>query len=236
MKTNSCFKLTTIALVLVVLLQYSDGISSVNAQETRAVSGFSEISCSISGHIYISQSENESLRLEGPSTELQKIITEVQGGKLKIYSTKNISGKDDISMYISVKELTDLSLSGSCKVDFQTPIKVDVLRMALSGSGTIDLPKLSGNKLEAHISGSGNVNLGGNLENSFVIHISGSGDIKASTLEAKKVEVHISGSGSAEVFPTEKLESRVSGSGSVYYKGRPLVDAAASGSGKTKPL
>ncbi len=203
--------------------------------EKRDVTGFKAIKCSIPADMEISQGNTEELILFGDSEDLEKIITKVSEGNLKIY-TNSRSNLDNIKIKITVKELNAVSLSGSGSINFNTPLKTDEMELRLSGSGKISCPELTASELEIGLSGSGNVNVGGKLEGELEVSISGSANVDCSNLQAKEVKVKISGSGDVKVWATEELVSNISGSGSVYYKGKPLVEANTSGSGKTKPL
>jgi hypothetical protein len=226
-------RLAGIAAVL-VLLSFTQ--VSKAQQEKRDVSGFDKISYSISGELEITQGNMEELILIGDSEDLEKIITKVDGGKLKIYTNNNNSRLSNVIVKVTVKELSALSIAGSGDVEFKSDMKTGEFELELSGSANIACPNITAREVEINLAGSGNIKMGGELESELEISIAGSGNIDCASLKAKEVEVNIAGSGDASVWATDELESNIVGSGNVYYKGRPLVDAETSGSGKTKPL
>lgn len=225
------FKGISIVLLFLSFTQFTSA-----QQVKRDVSDFNEISFSIAGDLEITQGNKEELLLIGEADDLEKIITRVEDGNLKIYTKNNFSHMGKVKVKVTVKELNELSLAGSGNVKFMTDLKTDEFEMDLSGSGNIRCEKITGNEMEINLAGSGNVYMGGELAEELEISIAGSGNVDCANLKAKEVEVSIAGSGDAKVWATDELESSIVGSGSVYYKGNPVVDAETSGSGKTKPL
>lgn len=222
--------------IAAVLLFLSFTQVAFTQQEKRDVSGFNKISYSIAGDLEITQGDKEELILIGESDDLEKIITRVDDGNLKIYTKINFSHQGKVKVKVTVKELDELSLAGSGNVKFMTDLKTSEFEMDLSGSGNINCENITGKEVEISLAGSGNIYMGGELEEELEISIAGSGNVDCANLKAKEVEVSIAGSGNAKVWATNELESNIVGSGSVYYKGNPIVDAETSGSGKTKPL
>jgi hypothetical protein len=207
-------------------------------KETREVEKFSSIGLSVSADLILVQGTPQKVVLEGNAEDLEKIITELDGSSLEIKHKHDFSRIGKIKIYITVKDIEGLSVSGSGSITSDGPVKSDRLALAVSGSGTITLTDLTANSISSAVSGSGTIHMSG--KNAKVdkqnIAISGSGDVFAEDLETRIVKVGISGSGSCKVFASEKLEAGVSGSGKVYYKGKAVVDAAVSGSGKVRTI
>jgi hypothetical protein len=236
MKTIKNLRLAFLVLISVVISQCVTNSDLKAQQEKRDIPDFSRIDYSISGDLEIIQGNNVGLMLEGDQKDLDKVTTEVENGALKVYIKNHFSNIGKIKVYVTVVNLEEINISGSCKTTVKSGLKTEKMGIHISGSGNVDIPDLTAGMAEFHISGSGSIHAGGTIKGQLEVHISGSGSAKASELQATDVEVHISGSGSAEVNANSTLESRISGSGSVFYKGNPKVDAESSGSGRTKPL
>jgi len=207
----------------------------VSAQkEIREVKDFNKVSFSIAGNLEIEQGNHEGLILIGQKEDLERVVTKVEDGKLKIYrkpgSVKNMK---DVTAKLVVKNLKKLSVNGSGDVVFRTDFKTEDFEMNVSGSGDIRCEELTAENLEINIAGSGDMSLGGKVSSHFEINIAGSGDVDAAELKADTVEVSIAGSGDAKVWAESNLETSISGSGSVRYKGDPKVNADIHGSGST---
>ncbi|MES2275547.1 MAG: head GIN domain-containing protein [Bacteroidota bacterium] len=215
------------------------GFNSAFAEtQDRHLSGFHAISESGSFDIYITQGATESVRVEAPSDIINKIITEVSGDVLKIHEKSdhfnwgNIfnGGHKKIAVYIVVKDIHAISLSGSGDAFFKEGLSADRLELKTSGSGDM-LGKVNVKTLETGISGSGDIKLSGSAETS-TISTNGSGDFSGRDLVTATTMVRISGSGDASVNATQKLDARVSGSGDIRYTGgAKQISSHSSGSG-----
>jgi len=192
--------------------------------DDRHLSGFNAISVSGSYDVYITQGATESVKVEAPDDELNRIVTEVQNGVLKIYNKKgswsdwgwNNNHKKAV-VYVSIKDINSIVISGSGNVYFKDGITANAFKLRLSGSADV-LGKLNAKTLEATISGSGNIKISGRADNATV-GVSGSGDYSAKELVTVSTSIHVSGSGDASVNASQKIDASVSGSGDVRYTG-----------------
>ena len=189
---------------------------------------------------YISgRGDVQKLELKGDRDDIEEILTEVRSGKLVIRNRSNSwfgwSSTRGLEIYVTVRELESLNLSGSGKAYGENKITSDYLELKVSGSGSMDL-KADAKETDIMISGSGKVYLSGEGDRSHVA-ISGSGSVRAENFKANSFKIRISGSGSCEIHAVESIDSRISGSGSVRYKGDPRnVNASSSGSGKVRKM
>jgi hypothetical protein len=204
-------------------------------EEKREVSGFNSISYALPGTLEIVQGTNESLVLKGNKDDLERIITKVEGDNLKIYTKSHSANLSDVSIFVTVINLNELSAAGSGDIRIKDVLKSTEFEMSLSGSGDLNCSRLEASGVEISLAGSGDVTIAGKV-NEVEISIAGSGDVKADGLESEEAEVSIAGSGSVKVWAVKKLETSIVGSGDVYYKGNPLIDAETVGSGSTKAL
>lgn len=224
-------------------------------KETRDVSSFTKVNYRIHGKLFIRQGNTQKVELEGDADLLQKIETEVSGGKLSIGMKDKMwnwnSGNQKLTVYITVKNLEGMYLSGSGDVVGETAFNTGDMEIKIGGSGNLKMEVNATGELEADISGSGDLDLKGKCsrfdsnvsgsgkailavtvsgEASF--GISGSGKISA-TGSSDKVKTSISGSGKllAADFATKSCHVRISGSGDVEINVKDELDASISGSG-----
>ncbi|NND15545.1 MAG: DUF2807 domain-containing protein [Eudoraea sp.] len=175
------------------------------------------------------------ITIKGEENLLEYLITEVKKDKLVIrvkkgyYLSPSSWKSGGIEITVPVKEIRDVSLSGSGDIVGKTHLNADIFRASMSGSGDITLD-IDANDLDVSLSGSGDINLKGSA-NELDISVSGSGDVKAYDLKAKKVDANVSGSADIKVTATEYLYAKVSGSGDIYYRGNAKVESKTSGSG-----
>jgi hypothetical protein len=224
----------TAALLLFVNIAFAD-------TQDRHITGFNAIQLSASCDVYITQSSTESVRVEAPGNVIGKIITEVQGGVLKIYSKGQsgwgnwFSGGKKTVVYISAKDIVNIGVSGSGNVYFKNGITTNNLKIRVSGSGDI-LGKINVKSFESSVSGSGNIKLNGKAD---VVNatVSGSGDYTARDLNSLSTTIRVSGSGDASVYASQKIDASVSGSGDIRYAGSPKqVLTSSHGSGDIRRL
>jgi hypothetical protein len=164
------------------------------------------------GELTIEQTGAESLTISAEDNLLPQLTSEVEGDTLML-------GKKPNTEIVTTKPIT------------YTLTMKEISGLAVSGSGTINAPKLTTAALGTEISGSGVITTGGST-NDQDVEISGSGRYMADGLTSKTVKAGISGSGTASAVATDVLDVKISGSGSLTYQGSPQVTQAISGSGK----
>jgi Putative auto-transporter adhesin, head GIN domain len=210
---------------------------STSEIQDRHLSGFNAVSVGGSFDVYITQGSTESVKVEAPGEVIDRIITEVDGGVLRIYNKNNSWHWGDmwgnhkkIVVHVTAKDLNAVSLSGSGDVFFKEGITANSLKLRISGSGDMT-GKVDTKTLESSISGSGDMKLSGRADNSTV-SVVGSGDYTARYLVTINSAVRVIGSGDAEINASEKVDASVRGSGDIRYTGAAKnVNSNKTGSG-----
>jgi hypothetical protein len=140
----------------------------------------------------------------------------VTGSKLIIRtkSNTNITTENDIRIDVTMKSLQDV---------------------VLSGSGSIDVPDLSGQSVSVSMPGSGMITMTGTADR-VDIRLAGSGNIYCDGLQARSAVINLPGSGNITAYASESLDARLMGSGNISYKGNPSqVSKSVTGSGSIVP-
>ena len=203
-------------------------------KETRDVESFSAISLGISGELYITQGSPQDVVIEADESSLDKIVTEVKDGILKIRQEKPWrQNLKNVTIRVTVPEIEGLYLAGSGSMIAERAINTEEISIKVSGSGKIKLQEVKADEIGIAVSGSGNILIAGGAEE-MDLAISGSGSVKAGDMVVDECSVRMSGSGNCEVNVSGELEARISGSGRVTYFGNPEIDAVVSGSGRVK--
>jgi hypothetical protein len=206
-------------------------------KQNRHLSGFSAISVTGSYDVYITQGNSESVTVEADDDIINRIITEVKDGELRIYTKKGDSGfnfswgdKNKMIIRIAAKDLNEISLTGSGDVFFKDGLRASKLALSVTGSGDIT-GKVEVKNLESTVTGSGDIALDGRAESS-VVKVSGSGDFRGKTLVTNNTTVRVVGSGDASVNVTRQITASVAGSGDIRYTGSAKqITTSKSGSG-----
>jgi hypothetical protein len=202
----------------------------------RHLSGFNAINIAGPFDVKITQGETESVKVEAPADVMDRVLTEVNNGVLKIYSKHDyfhwgdLFGHKKVLVYVTIKDVNAINISGSGDAWFKDGLTSNSLRLSISGSGDMT-GKVEVKTLESSISGSGDMKLSGRAENSTV-HVVGSGDFTARNLLTVNSSVRVSGSGDAEINASERVDASVNGSGDVHYTGAARnINSSKSGSG-----
>jgi hypothetical protein len=108
-------------------------------KETRNVSSFDALDISSAFDIYLTQGNKESLVIEADDNLMDNIITEVNGGTLKIYVKGNVRNVKEMKAFISFKMLEKIELSGACDLFGENTFKFDDLDIESSGASDIEM-------------------------------------------------------------------------------------------------
>ncbi|OYX23806.1 MAG: hypothetical protein B7Z16_01715 [Algoriphagus sp. 32-45-6] len=205
-------------------------VFTVQAQKSqiRTPGTFTKIETGGSWDVFITKGDRDEIRLESGSFDLSKVITELTGRKLEIKLERGNYRNVDLEVYITVRELESVGVSGSGNVQLLSDFGADEFSLGSSGSGVIEAKRITAEKLNVGMSGSGEIRIaGGQVEN---LHVgqSGSGNFEGINLIAQNVKVGKSGSGQTSVHAEKSLTVGSSGSGNVYYRGNPENQSIAS--------
>ncbi len=191
---------------------------------------FSSIALGISGNLVLTQGSKQSVRIEAQANIMKLIKTSVKRGEWNIKFTEHVGYHKDITIYVTMETLEELSLGGSGNISSTNKFKnLDKVDISLGGSGNIDMD-LNAKDIDVSLGGSGNIELDGTC-NDLEISLAGSGNIKAFDLNTKTCEVSTAGSGNVDVSVNNSLEVSMVGSGDVRYNGNPEVETTIMGSG-----
>lgn len=203
------------------LLVFCVGYAFGQNRETRSVGTFTKIAFRVPGKLILRQGTPQKVELEGDKETLSKIDTEVSGDKLSIgregrWMDWSWGDRDRINVYVTVKDLEAISVSGSGDLIGEGKFTTGDLKLSVSGSGSLQIEVTASGELNADVSGSGRLEVKGSCR-SFESDISGSGKVVVSASIAEKADVSISGSGKLEASGTAKeIKASISGSGKVY--------------------
>ena len=199
--------------------------------EQRTVSSFDNIKIDGVLNVYLSQGDTEGVTVEIDDNLQQYVIVSNDGNKLTIESKDKFSNTTKNNVYITLKNLDYLDISGVGNVKTQTAIKSDQIKLDVSGVGNRHL-ELICQGIEVKKSGVGEVVLWGEASE-FIVKKSGVGNLEARELKAGIVSVNSSGVGNVSIYASEELSISNSGVGNVTYRGDAVIKAMdSSGVGK----
>ncbi len=204
-------------------------------KQDRSIQDFHALDVGGAFEVHLKQGSSESLVVEADADVVDKIITEVKDGVLKIYTEKGCCrNSGDMSIYLTFKELNSMEISGACDLENDGTLSFDKLKMEVSGASEIEL-KMSLDKLDLELSGASEIEFEGNC-NDVYMDASGASEIDAEDFEVAKMIIDASGASEIKVFVTGELLIDGSGATSIRYKGSPKLTADKSGATSIKPM
>ncbi|MEQ9403425.1 MAG: head GIN domain-containing protein [Cyclobacteriaceae bacterium] len=241
------------SLVVTLLGILAAGMTFAQSEETRNLSSFSEVSAQEGIDVYLKKGNKEEARVVARSVDLEDVLTEVSGGRLKIHLDGSRWRNVDVDVYVTYKSIDEINASSSGSITAEDPIEVDGdFEVGVSSSGdvraTIKADELSieasssgdavlnveVDEIRAEVSSSGDVELEGTARIQD-IEVSSSGDYDASDVDSEEAEASASSGGSIKVKVSGKIDARASSGGSVRYGGNPkYVDVSSSSGGSVK--
>jgi hypothetical protein len=184
--------------------------SGVGKSEDRDVGSFKRIDLATAVDLNITVGKPQKVTVTIDDNLLDNIRTRVHNGTLEITSRSSYSTDESGRIDVQIETLDGVTLSGS---------------------GTVKVFNLNGDKFEYVLSGSGDLVAEGRVKQ-LNVSLDGSGDVDTRKLDADDVSVEINGSGSARVLAHSSLDGVVNGSGDIEYTGDPEhVSRQVNGSG-----
>ena len=206
------------------------GSGNVVTKERKAAY-FNTVHVSSGIDVYLTQGEKESITVEADDNLHEYIETEIKDNTLKVFSQANIRSAKAKKVYVTIKEVEELTASSAGDLSGENTIKTKTLYLSASSAGDITL-KVETENLKCRLSSSGDITLTG-VANELEADLSSAGDLKAFDLETKIADISASSAGDARITVTENLRARASSAGDIYYMGNPkLIDTHSSSAGK----
>lgn len=224
-------------LVLFFSCESSNSYSSENEiQEKKVLSGVTRLQVDGVFNLTLTQSDDESIEVEGPSALIDKLIIDQQGDLL-VLKMEKIDGfnfnKSDFKIRISLKDLKELNYEGVGNIKTNGLFKVGDLEFLGNGVGNLEL-ELDAQKIDADFDMVGNIKLRGKANRAIFLN-NGIGNLDASELIVQNMDVNSSGIGKVEVYCVGDLSLVVDGIGKVSYSGNPrIIKKEVSGIGKVE--
>ncbi|WP_043480002.1 head GIN domain-containing protein [Janthinobacterium sp. HH01] len=205
-------------------------------KQNRELGHFTSLATSVSGNVEIRMGNTESISIETDDNLQALIETVVDNGTLRIRPTRKDVNLESRTMKIVVqaRSIEKIAVTGSGSVDVDK-LRAESLTFDVGGSGSINARNLESESVAIALGGSGNLKTSGNTER-LQISIGGSGRVQAGQLAARDATVSIGGSGQATVWAKQTLNLSVAGSGDIAYYGDPQLTKSVMGSGTIKRL
>lgn len=204
-------------------------------KEVRKVTSFDGIDVSGAFDIILKQGLVEEVTVEADANLLPIIRTEVVGGTLRIETKKPVNHVTVMRVYVTVKNLKNIDVSGA--VDITTDGRITVPELSIDASGASDSKmEIAVQKLKLSSSGASKMKFSGSATD-VRMDLSGAADIYGYDMLSETYDIDISGAGNAQINVSKRIRAEISGAGSVKYRGSPSeVDQSVSGAGSIKKV
>lgn len=215
-------------------------ISSKHKGDDRDVKNFNGVALAGPISVVVTLGNTESCRLEGDAEAIASIVTEVKGNVLIIRPENSITswarkyeGKK-ITAYITARELSNLTVSGSGSMVVNGKVTTGSLTNTVSGSGSLKVAA-DVDEYSSVVSGSGSLDISGSADHAKIV-LSSSGSFSGKNFEVNTLNSTISGSGTINIKAEENIKAFITGSGSVNYSGNAAVQKTVIGSGRVRKI
>ncbi len=184
---------------------FSGAFAAEQVEKAHDYNGFTQIEVAGVFDLDVEVGPDYSIRLSGPSGEMEKVQATLKGetlilDRIDAKSRKNRQRRrNGVKAVITMPELNALEVSG-------------VVDATIAGVDSADF--------SMNLSGVGEIEVAGRCDN-FHANVSGVGELEARGLECRTVDVDISGVGEASVFAADAVDASVSGIGEITVYGVP---------------
>jgi hypothetical protein len=224
-------KKSNIILGILFLISSTSLFAQVNSYNVMNIVDFHSVSVNSAYTVYVKQSNKEEVRVEATKDIYDLTEITVQEGVLHINikrdesnSSKSIWQKIDnikllptLNVYVSIKDVQNLSVNGNGKLITENSIASDKLSLLVAGTGSMEVD-LKSESIDAKLAGPGTLTIKGYADN-MNIENSGAGSIDAYGFEVQNAEASLYGLGSMQINVLGKLDAKIYGSGNMLVKG-----------------
>lgn len=173
--------------------------------------------------VYFTQADSFSVKVKGPESTVDKILTEVDGQTLVIRNVGKVGilnftmdDDGDVAVFVTSPDLVSIRLNGSGDFVSKARIDTDNMKIVLRGSGDIEIKDL--------------------ICDNCHVELVGSGDVEIDRLEAKDLSSSLIGSGSIDLGMRHVLSTNLAltGSGDInarFARGCGALNCELQGSG-----
>ena len=210
-----------------------DGNKKVVTQDRNISNNFESIKVSQGLDLYITQSNDVSLSVEADENLHNIIMTDVENGTLRIYTTENIRRAASKKINLSIDNISAIKATSGSDVFSTNTIKTNSLELNCTSGADITLD-VKTETLNCYSTSGSDIRISGTTKSLFAEATSGS-DIKASDLIAETSKVKATSGADISVNTSKELTARATSGGDIRYSGNPeKVDKSDNSAGSVR--
>lgn len=224
MKFHFSLFLTALLGLLISCSSRQEGQSDNRFSEERKIDGVKRLKISGVFNLNLTQSDQESLSLDG-NPEIAKKLKVTQEGDMLILELEELNSglfdDNELNVNLSVSDLRELEFEGVGNIKTTGNFSVESIKITGDGIGNLSLD-IDAKDIDANLNMMGNMTLRGKAATTALKN-EGIGNVDAAGLITQKLDLRSSGIGKVAVHCEGELSLQVDGIGAVSYSGNPTV-------------
>ena len=209
-------------------------LSTITAQntETRPIPNIiTRIYVSSGIDLYVTQADKNSLKIEAEKDIMGKIITEVKGHEIRIYTKSHFNWRNTTTpkIHLTINQIDRIECSAGADVYTKNVLKTDSLELIVK-SGADMYATVDTKLLKLSSSSGSDIKVKGKTI-SLVASAGSGSDIIAEDLAAKFVKVSTSSGSDAKVYALESIDAHASSGSDIIFYGDPITKNLKKSSG-----
>jgi hypothetical protein len=216
-------KALSVGIILALTTLFPLGILAQDhdiTMQERNVAPFDAIDVGGAFTVILSQGIQQMVKVETDADLQSRVLTEVEDNELRI-SSRGMNNPGKLNVYVTVKEMHSLNVSGAASVKGEGKLTSDHLGIETSGAAKADLD-IETTKLTTEVSGAADLKLSGKATE-HTSELSGAGQLKALDLMTSKSTMDISGAAEGRITAKDEINADVSGAGRLTYYDEPAI-------------
>ncbi|WP_343329513.1 head GIN domain-containing protein [Polaribacter staleyi] len=201
------------------MLNRVSGNRNVTTEVRKTSNNFTGIQVSTGIDLYITQGAKNKVVVEADENLHDIIMTEIEGGILKVYSEKGIWSAKAKKVYVTVIDLTLLIATSGSDVRGKGVINTNDISISATSGADINITVNATSVATSTTSGA-DINIAGTTKNHASNATSGSA-IDAYDLESKNTIAKVTSGANINIYASEKLEAYATSGGDIDFKGNP---------------
>lgn len=205
--------------------------ASVFAQTTeeRKLQPFDKLDVAGDVKVYLTKSADEKVKIVATNIEIADVLTTIDGKTLRIELSRGIHKDASVEVWVSYKEMRDISVSSSGRLSMQNPLDGDKVVLNANTNGEIDA-ELNITTVDVKVNQGGTIRLNGKT-GSIDAKVSSKGILSALELKSDSTYAQVGSAGTAKVFAASLLDATVKLGATLTYSGSPKQKSIKSGVG-----
>jgi hypothetical protein len=218
------------------LLALAAAFPAQAAERSYSVTDFDRVQVDGPYRVTLATGLSSAARAEGSAEALDQLSIDVQGGTLRVRRNRSAWGAQSnqaagpVTVVLATRDLRNAAVigSGSLDVDRASGLRVD---LSVSGSGRLTVADVQADNLVVGLVGGGRIALAGRAKQ-LKATVQGSGDLAAAGLATDDALVASDSAGNVTVAAARAARVTATGSGDVEIVGSPSCTVQAKGSGQ----